>query len=250
MAALLGGRTALITGAGSGIGKAVCELLARHGASIVAVDIANADQVCGDLHVADGAQHQHYAVDVKKEDQVMDCIQTAYQTAASPLSIAVNCAGITRDSYLMKMKEEAFDEVINVNLKGTFFAIKHLSQLLVKNKVQNGSIVNIASIVGKTGNVGQANYTASKAGVVALTKTTAYELAQFGIRCNAVLPGYITTPMTGKVPPPIQEQVKKMIPMGRFGTPEDVANACLFLASEQSGYITGTTLEVAGGFMV
>merc|ERR1711962_1022747 len=180
----------------------------------------------------------HFSVisDVSSKDSVNDCFKQILDKYKRAPDIIVNSAGITKDGFLLRMKEEDFDRVISVNLKGTYL-VTQAGASLMKEQRLTGSIVNIASIVGKTGNVGQANYTASKAGVVALTKTTAYELAQFGIRCNAVLPGYITTPMTGKVPPPIQEQVKKMIPMGRFGTPGDIANACLFLASEQSGYI-------------
>ncbi|MBV94331.1 E3 ubiquitin-protein ligase RING1, partial [Eschrichtius robustus] len=167
-----------------------------------------------------------------------------------PPSVVVSCAGITRDEFLLHMSEDDWDRVIAVNLKGIFLVTQAAAQALVSSGCP-GSIINISSIVGKVGNVGQTNYAASKAGVVGLTQTAARELGRHGIRCNSVLPGFIKTPMTQKVPQKVLDKVTGMIPMGHMGDPEDVADVVAFLASEDSGYITGASVEVTGGlFMI
>lgn len=246
MANLLLGRLALVTGAGSGIGKAVAELFAKEGAIVIGAGI-NVDGAIKELPSYGEHMHMAHEMDVSCEASVKAMMEEVWNNYQRPPTIAVNCAGITRDGFLLKMSEKDFDDVINVNLKGTFFMTKHLCKLLIRNKVSDASIINIASIVGKTGNIGQANYTASKAGVVGLSKTIALEYASFGIRCNAVLPGFIDTAMTEKVPSKVKEQVKQMIPLKKFGEPLDIAQACLFLASDQSKYITGSSIEVTGG---
>ncbi|XP_066917130.1 3-oxoacyl-[acyl-carrier-protein] reductase FabG-like isoform X1 [Clytia hemisphaerica] len=265
----LAGKISLVTGAATGIGRAVCELFAKEGATVIGVGLQNISPVIENLPKNTNLPHLALECDVSSEESIKQTFAEILKEYNQTPTIAVNSAGITKDSFLIKQSEKDFDDVINVNLKGTFFITKHLCGYLIKNKVSGGSIVNIASIVGKvgciqfhvrvpcaggmsqwsekTGNIGQANYTASKAGVVGLTKTTALELARFNVRCNAVLPGFITTAMTDKVPQPVRDQVCKMIPMQTFGQPQDIAEACLFLASDKSRYITGTTLEVAGG---
>jgi len=243
----LAGKISLVTGAATGIGRAVCELFAKEGATVIGVGLQNISPVIENLPQNTNLPHLALECDVSSEESIKQTFAEILKEYKQTPTIAVNSAGITKDSFLIKQSEKDFDDVINVNLKGTFFITKHLCGHLIKNKVSGGSIVNIASIVGKTGNIGQANYTASKAGVVGLTKTTALELARFNVRCNAVLPGFITTAMTDKVPQPVRDQVCKMIPMQTFGQPQDIAEACLFLASDKSRYITGTTLEVAGG---
>lgn len=249
MSNVLAGRLALVTGAGSGIGKAVANLFAKEGASVIGVGF-NVSTCIEELDVVEGTAHSAHDIDISHEQSVENMMGDILSRYQMPPSIAVNCAGMTNDGFLIKMSEEKFDQVIGVNLKGTFFITKHLIRSLIKNKVNDASIINISSVVGKTGNIGQANYTASKAGVIGLTKTTALEYASYGIRCNAILPGFINTAMTAKVPSKIQEQVKQMIPMKTFGEATDIANACLFLATHQSRYITGTSIEVTGGLGV
>ncbi|KAL4218823.1 hypothetical protein ACF0H5_021411 [Mactra antiquata] len=246
---ILAGRTALITGAGSGIGKAICSVFAREGAAIAAVDISKdaALQTIDNLPTRPSISHHAYCADVSVSGSVNDLIlnvQTSFNTIPT---IAVNSAGITRDTAMLKMSEEDFDKVMDVNLKGTFLVNQALSRAIISAGVTNASIVNISSISGKTGNRGQANYSASKAGVIGLTKTAAMELARKGIRVNAVLPGFTETPMTDVVPDKIKQMVTMLIPMGRMGKPEEIAEACLFLASDRSSYITGCALEVTGG---
>ncbi|XP_048345477.1 (3R)-3-hydroxyacyl-CoA dehydrogenase isoform X3 [Sphaerodactylus townsendi] len=173
--------------------------------------------------------------------------QTHY---SRPATICVNCAGITTDEFLLKQTEEAFDAVLRVNLKGTFLVTQAVAQALVASGAPGGSIINMGSIVGKVGNLGQVNYAASKAGVEALTKTAAKELARYGIRCNTVLPGFVRSPMTDKVPQKVLDKFAAMVPLGRLGEPEDVADVCAFLASDESRYITGASVEVTGGLFI
>ncbi|KAL9968358.1 hypothetical protein ACROYT_G026719 [Oculina patagonica] len=246
---LLAGRLALVTGGASGIGRAVCQALAAEGASIVVTDLNNqgAQETTDSLSKHADSKHINYSLDVASGEEVqkvLECIISEYRK--SPC-ILVNSAGITSDDFLLKMDEEKFDKVIDVNLKGTFLVTQAVAKLMVSEKVTNGSIVNLASIVGKIGNLGQANYAASKAGVEGLTKTCAKELARFGVRCNAVLPGFIQTPMTDAVPEKVLEKLKKQIPLARFGNPSDVADVITFLASDRSSYITGISIEVTGG---
>ncbi|XP_031569800.1 estradiol 17-beta-dehydrogenase 8-like [Actinia tenebrosa] len=247
---LLSGRLALVTGGASGIGRAICQTLAKAGASVAVVDrnIEGAKETGNSLSKNDGNQlHSYHATDVVSSLQVNKLILKVQEDHQRPPCILVNSAGITRDAFFLKMNEEAFDEVIDVNLKGTFLMSQFASKAMVESKISNGSIINIASIVGKTGNIGQANYTASKAGVEGLTRTCALELARFGIRCNAVLPGFIHSPMTEKIPEQITQKIVKMVPLSRIGQPSEIAEVVNFLASDLSSYITGASIEVTGG---
>lgn len=243
---LLAGRLALVTGGGSGIGRAVCQVLAREGASIAVVDInhKNAEETIKSISKG---EHKAFEIDVSSSESVYSLMADVKKTFNGIPTIAVNSAGITRDAYMLKMTDENFDKVINVNLKGTYLINKAVTQALVETKTQGGSIVNFSSIVGKIGNMGQTNYAASKAGVIGLTKSAAKELAKFGIRVNAILPGFIETPMTAAVPEHLIQMTQMLIPMTRLGKPEEVAEVCAFLASDRSSYVTGACLEVTGG---
>ncbi|KAL4629591.1 estradiol 17-beta-dehydrogenase 8 isoform X2 [Arapaima gigas] len=246
-------RLAVVTGGGSGIGRAVCHRFASEGASVVVADVdeVSASQTAAALpREHSGQEHMAAAVDVSARDSVdglLDGIQRRY---FQPPSLCVSAAGITRDEFLLKMEEEDFDRVIEVNLKGTFLITQTFSRAMVSSGLPKGSIITIGSIVGKVGNLGQANYAASKAGVVGLTRTVAKELSKFGIRCNCVMPGFIVTPMTDKVPERVLSKIPSLVPMGRMGEPAEVADVCAFLASDESRYITGVCIEVAGGLFI
>ncbi|XP_071499198.1 estradiol 17-beta-dehydrogenase 8-like [Diadema antillarum] len=249
---VLAGRVAIVTGGGSGIGRAVCQLFAKNGASVVAADLTQAatEDTVASLDKTlkgHGQAHRAFAADVRCRDAVQSLVAEVTATYEKPPTVLVNSAGITKDQLLLKMTEENFDDVINVNLKGTFLMSQAVSQAMVKSKVSEGSIINISSIVAKVGNMGQTNYSASKAGVIGMTKTMAKELSRFNIRCNAILPGFIETPMTDKIPEKVLQMMVQMIPLGFMGRPEDIAETCLFLASSQSSYITGASIEVTGG---
>nr|XP_025846473.1 estradiol 17-beta-dehydrogenase 8 isoform X4 [Vulpes vulpes] len=244
---------ALVTGAGSGIGRAVSVRLAKEGATVAACDLDRA-AACetvwllggqGSEKVAPGGAHTAFQADVSEAGAVRRLLEQVQACFSRPPSVVVSCAGLTRDEFLLRMSEDDWDRVIAVNLKGIFLVTQAAAQALVSSGCR-GSIINISSIVGKVGNVGQTNYAASKAGVIGLTQTAARELGRHGIRCNSVLPGFITTPMTQKVPQKVLDKVIGMIPMGHLGDPEDVADAVTFLASEDSGYITGASVEVTG----
>ncbi|MGM9647712.1 MAG: 3-oxoacyl-[acyl-carrier-protein] reductase [Eubacteriales bacterium] len=240
------GRTALITGAARGIGKAIALKLASQGANIVIFDVFDADTAVGTLNeiAAHGVKANYYRCDITDSTAVDANVKAAIE-AFGKIDILVNNAGITKDKLMIQMSEAEFDAVINVNLKGTFLMTKTLTRHMMRNRY--GRIVNMASIVGITGNEGQANYSASKAGVIALTKTTAKEFASRGITCNAVAPGFIDTGMTAVLSDNAKEAFLSQIPVKRVGTPEDVANAVAFLASEASSYITGEVIKVTGG---
>ncbi|VDI02256.1 17beta-estradiol 17-dehydrogenase / 3alpha(17beta)-hydroxysteroid dehydrogenase (NAD+) [Mytilus galloprovincialis] len=249
---MLAGKLALVTGAGSGIGRAICQAFAKEGAMVAMADV-NKDgvhQVHESLKSISEGNHQPFTVDVSSSASVATLMTDIRDRYMAVPTIAVNSAGITRDTYMLKMKEEMWDEVINVNLKGTFLLNKAVSQAIVENKLSGGSIINLSSIVGKVGNVGQTNYGASKAGVIGFTKSAAKEVAKFNIRVNAILPGFIKTPMTEKVPEHLMQITQMLIPMTKLGEPEDIADACVFLASDKSRYITGATLEVSGGLFM
>ena len=241
----LTGKIALVTGAAQGIGKAVTLLLARHGADVIVADVnlEKAEETAREVQSL-GQQSMAVKLDVTRLQDVEATVETALQRFGK-IDILINNAGIARDKLILRMTEEDWDAVLAVNLKGTFnctkAVIKHMS------KQRSGKIVNIASVVGEMGNPGQANYAASKAGVIGFTKTIAREFAQRGINVNAIAPGYIQTPMTDALPEKAKEELKRMIPMERLGQPEDVARAVLFLVSEASGYITGNVLKVNGG---
>ncbi|XP_077515629.1 estradiol 17-beta-dehydrogenase 8-like [Amblyomma americanum] len=243
----LAGRLALVTGGGSGIGRAVCKALSNEGARVIAAD-KNKEGAATTVRDLPGS-HEHRAVevDVGNSESVLSLFAEIKKSYSAPVSIVVNCAGILRDSFLMDMTEDAFDDVMKVNLKGTYLVTQAAAREMVASGVPNGAIVNISSIVGKTGNMGQCNYAASKAGVVGFTKTVALELARHNIRCNAIMPGFIETPMVASVPEKVLAKIMGRIPMGRFGKPEELANTVLFLCSPASSYVTGSVLEVTGG---
>merc|ERR1711872_371518 len=190
--------------------------------------------------------HLSLTSDVSQAGSVNDCFNQILDKYKRAPDIIVNSAGITKDGFMLRMKEEDFDKVIDVNLKGTFLVTQAAANLMKEQQLP-GSIVNIASIVGKTGNIGQANYTASKAGVIGFTKTAAKELGRFGIRVNVILPGFIKTPMTDVVPDKVKTGILSQIPLGDFGDPIDIAEATAFLACERSKYITGASFDVNGG---
>ncbi|XP_020829791.1 (3R)-3-hydroxyacyl-CoA dehydrogenase isoform X1 [Phascolarctos cinereus] len=248
---------ALVTGAGGGIGRAVSLRLAREGALVAASDRdgAAAEETIrllegsGSEAGAGPGGHAAFQADVTQARAVQGLIEQIQACFSRPPSVVVSCAGITRDEFLLGMSEDYWDEVIAVNLKGTFLVTQAAARALVSSGC-GGSIINISSIVGKVGNLGQTNYVASKAGVEGMTRSVARELGRHGIRCNSILPGFIITPMTKKVPQKVLEQIMPQIPMGHLGVPEDVADVVAFLASDDSGYITGTTLEVTGGLFM
>uniref|UniRef100_A0A3Q1J565 (3R)-3-hydroxyacyl-CoA dehydrogenase n=1 Tax=Anabas testudineus TaxID=64144 RepID=A0A3Q1J565_ANATE len=238
----------LWSGGGSGIGRAVCLRLASEGASVVVADISeqSANETLGSLPSdLRGQGHMAAVVDVSSKESV-----TKLTRYFQPPSVCVNAAGITQDDFLLSMDEQHFDRVVQVNLKGSFLVTQAVAQALVACGAPKGSIITVGSIVGKVGNIGQANYSASKAGVEGLTRTAAKELSRFGIRCNCVLPGFISTPMTDKVPEKVISKIKSLVPMGRMGEPAEVADVCAFLASDDSRYITGTSIEVTGGLFI
>ncbi|XP_072801349.1 (3R)-3-hydroxyacyl-CoA dehydrogenase isoform X1 [Vicugna pacos] len=244
---------ALVTGAGGGIGRAVSVRLAAEGAAVAACDLDGAAaretvRLLGGPGSEEGAPcgaHAAFQADVSEAGAVRRLLEQVQACFSRPPSVVVSCAGITRDEFLLHMSEDDWDRVIAVNLKGIFLVNQAAAQALVSSGCP-GSIINISSIVGKVGNMGQTNYAASKAGVIGLTQTAAREFGRHGIRCNSVLPGFIKTPMIHKVPQKVLDKVTGMIPMGRVGDPEDVADVVAFLASGDSGYITGASVEVTG----
>jgi len=241
----LTGKVALVTGAAQGIGRAIALLLARNGADIVVSDInlEKAEETAKEIR-AIGPKAMAVKVDVSNLGDVERMVEGILEKLAK-IDILVNNAGITRDKLVLRMTEEDWDAVLGVNLKGTFNCTKAVIRHMAKQR--SGKIVNIASVVGEMGNAGQANYSASKAGVIGLTKTIAREYAQRGINVNAIAPGYIETPMTDALPEKVKEELKRMIPLERLGRPKDVAEAVLFLVSQSSSYITGQVLNVNGG---
>lgn len=239
------GQVALITGSARGIGKAIAEGLALKGVDIVVSDV-NLDEAINTSReiMKQGVRSQAFRLDVSSSEEVKKVFEEI-QRDFGRLDILVNNAGITRDGLLLRMKEEDWDSVININLKGAFLCSKEAVRMMSKQRY--GRIVNIASVVAFMGNPGQVNYSASKAGIVGLTKTIAKEYASRGITANAVAPGFIMTAMTEALPEDVKEEMKRAIPMGRFGTVEDVAKAVIFLSSPESGYITGQVIHVNGG---
>lgn len=246
---LLDGKTALVTGASRGIGRAIALRLAAEGARVAinyagnvkaaeevkaAIEAAGGTAILCRADVADSAAVEAMVADVAKEFGALD--------------ILVNNAGITRDTLLMRMKDEDFAKVLDTNLKGVFYCTKAVSKLMMKKR--SGRIVNMASVVGLVGNAGQTNYAAAKAGVIGFSKSAAKELASRGITVNAVAPGFIGTDMTADLPESVKEKALSDIPLGRAGQPEDVANAVLFLASDQASYITGQVVHVDGGMVM
>ena len=246
---ILTDQVALITGAGRGIGKGVARRLADAGASIVAVDIDedSAVRTAEEIEATAGVKTASFCCDVSDYNQVESVLDRVIEKFAR-LDILINNAGITRDSLIMRMKPEDWDLVLRINLTGAFNFIRAACRQMTKQR--SGAIVNISSVVGLMGNPGQANYAASKAGLIGLTKTAAKEFAPRGVRVNAVAPGFIETEMTARLPDSVKEQWHKIIPLGRSGTIEDVASAVFFLVSPDSIYITGQVLQVDGGMII
>ena len=246
---LLDGKCALVTGASRGIGRAIALKLASEGAKVAlnfAGSAAAAEEVKKEIEAA-GGEAITVQADVSDPASVEAMVQTVSE-AFGQIDILVNNAGITRDGLLLRMKDEDFDAVINTNLKGIFYTTKLVSKLMMKKRY--GRIVNMASVVGLTGNAGQTNYAAAKAGVIGFSKSAAKELAARGITVNMVAPGFIETDMTAVIPEKAKEAMMGGIPLGRAGKPEDVANAVLFLVSDQAAYITGQVLKVDGGMVM
>ena len=239
----LDGRVALVTGAAMGIGRAISETFIQRGARVAIADIDGgaAQATAGEL----GDAAIGMACDVTRAADVDAAVQATVGRLGR-LDIVVNNAGVTRDAMLHKLAEEDWDLVIDVHLKGTFLVTRAAAQHL-REQDSGGAIVNISSLAAKGGNMGQINYVAAKSGIVGMTKTSARELARYGVRVNAVQPGFIDTAMTRAMPPEAQKQRLSEIPLGRAGTVDDVAKAVAFLASDEAAYITGIVLEVAGG---
>jgi len=242
----LSGKVACVTGAGRGIGRAIALTLGRAGAAVACVDVNGtaAESVAGEILALGKAQAIGLACDVTNSDQVAKTIEAVIEKMGS-LHILVNNAGITRDGLLVRMKDDQWDAVINVNLRGTFLFTRTAARYLIK--VGGARIINIASISGLMGNPGQANYSASKAGVIGFARTVAKELASRQVTVNAVAPGFIATEMAQALGEQTLEEIKKRTPLGRLGDPQDVADAVLFLASDAASFITGTVIRVDGG---
>lgn len=246
---MLTDKIALVTGASRGIGSAVARKLAENGAYVYVN--YNGSKEKADAAVAEimqsGGRAEAVQCNISDFNACKEMVEDIIKKSGR-LDILVNNAGITRDNLLMKMTEEDYDMVLDTNLKGTFNTIRHASRYLLKQRA--GRIINISSVSGVLGNAGQANYSASKAGVIGLTKSAAKELASRGINVNAVAPGYVETEMTGALPDKVKEQIIEQIPLKRVAMPEDIANVVLFLASDASAYITGQVLSVDGGMAI
>jgi 3-oxoacyl-[acyl-carrier protein] reductase len=240
------GKVAVVTGSSRGIGRAIALRLAHEGARVVVnyrSNAAAADEVTGQIKTSNG-EALAFQADVSDVAQAQALIGTAIKSFGR-IDILVNNAGTTRDTLIMRMSEEDWDVVIDTNLKGSFNCIKAVSRQMMRQRY--GRIVNITSVSGLAGNAGQANYASAKAGLVGLTKTVAKELGSRGITCNAVAPGYVPTDLTASLPEELIQEVVKRTPLGRMGTPEDLAAAVAFLASDEAGFITGQILAVDGG---
>ena len=245
---LLEGKTALITGASRGIGRGIALKFAEHGANIAFTYLSSVEkgQALEKELETFGIKAKGYrsdAADFKAAEDLTNAVISDF----SAIDILVNNAGITRDTLLMRMTEQQWDEVINANLKSVFNLTKAVTKSMLKQR--KGSIINMSSVVGVKGNAGQANYAASKAGIIGFTKSVALELGSRNIRSNAIAPGFIETEMTGALDPKVVEQWRENIPLKRGGTPEDIANATVFLASDMSTYITGQVISVCGGML-
>ena len=245
---LLENKTVLITGASRGIGHGIALEFAKQGANVAFTFNASVEAAKDLENELDtfGVKAKGYQSNAANFDAAQELVKEVLNDFES-LEILINNAGITKDNLLMRISEEDFDKVIEVNLKSVFNLTKAVIRPMMKQR--QGSIINMSSVVGVKGNAGQANYAASKAGILGFTKSVALELGSRNIRCNAIAPGFIETEMTAKLDPKTVEEWRKGIPLKRGGSPEDVANACVFLASDMSAYITGQTLNVDGGML-
>jgi 3-oxoacyl-[acyl-carrier protein] reductase len=245
---LLEGKTALITGATRGIGKAIAEIFAEERANLILTDLFYDDpaRALEESLRAKGIKVKMYASDASKYADAQKVVEEAASEFGA-IHILVNNAGITRDTLLMRMSEEQWDLVLTVNLKSVFNLTKAVQPLMLKQR--EGSIINMSSVVGVGGNAGQANYSASKAGIIGFTKSIARELGSRNIRCNAIAPGFIISDMTAKLSEEVRKEWAEKIPLKRGGTPEEVAKVALFLASDLSSYVSGQVIQVCGGML-
>jgi 3-oxoacyl-[acyl-carrier protein] reductase len=245
---LLEGKTALITGASRGIGKAIAHRFALEGADISITNIVNDEEFMATIKELDnlGVKAKGYVSNAANFEDSQRLISEVTHDFGK-IDILVNNAGITRDTLLMRMSEDQWDSVIAVNLKSVFNLTKAVLMTMINQK--GGSIINMSSVVGVSGNAGQSNYSASKAGIIGFTKSVAKEVGSRNIRCNAIAPGFIITEMTEKLPEDVKNEWTKKIPLRRGGTPEDVANTALYLASDLSSYVSGQTIHVCGGLL-
>ncbi|MEM7087720.1 MAG: 3-oxoacyl-[acyl-carrier-protein] reductase [Bacteroidota bacterium] len=245
---LLEGKTAIITGGSRGIGKGIVETFAKHGANVAFT--YNSSEESANAIAAEAGKHGVKVVAYKSNaanfDESQELAAKVLEDFGS-IDVLINNAGITKDNLLMRISEEDFDRVIEVNLKSVFNMTKAVQRTMLKQR--NGSIINMSSVVGLKGNAGQTNYAASKAGILGFTKSVALELGSRNIRCNAIAPGFIETEMTGKLDEVTVQGWRDAIPLKRGGSPEDIANACVYLASDLSGYVTGQVLNVDGGML-
>ncbi|AMA48938.1 MULTISPECIES: 3-oxoacyl-[acyl-carrier-protein] reductase [Flavobacterium] len=245
---LLEGKVAIITGASRGIGKGIAEVFAKNGANVAFTYSSSAESALAleNELITLGVKAKGYksnAANFTEAQKLIDDVLAEFGT----IDILINNAGVTKDNLLMRMSEEDFDAVIDINLKSVFNMTKAVQKTMLKNRA--GSIINMSSVVGVKGNAGQANYAASKAGMIGFTKSIALELGSRNIRCNAIAPGFIETEMTAKLNEDVVQGWRDTIPLKRGGKPEDIANACVFLASDLSAYVTGQVLNVDGGML-
>lgn len=246
---LLDGKVVLITGASRGIGKSIAEECVKQGATVAFTYLSSEERATKleDELTANGGVAKGFRSDASKFDEAQELVDNVVEEFGA-IDVLVNNAGITRDTLLMRMSEEQWDEVINTNLKSVFNLTKAVQRPMLK--ARKGSIINMSSVVGVSGNAGQANYAASKAGLIGFTKSVAQELGSRNIRCNAIAPGFIETEMTAALDEKVVQEWRNSIPLKRGGTPKDVADLTVFLASDMSAYITGQTINVCGGMLM